>query len=120
MKNNPVVVFVADEKRSEKFMTATNFHVLPADTFRDALAHVIFSYPDSIVIDASKDVLRAEDTFFHLRTINHPPIIILSNVEERWDRQGKNPVIVLPTNSSPQDIEQAIQATLTGDMTAIY
>lgn len=120
MKNNPVIVFVADEKRSQAFTKESNFVTFGANTMRDALSQVIFSYPDAIVIDARDDMLRAEDTFFHLRTINHPPIIVLSNVEGRWDMRGGNPVVVMPENSSNYQIEELVQAVLAGDTTVIY
>ena len=120
MKNNPVVVFVADKDRSQAFNRDSNLVTFGSDTMRDALAQVIFSYPDVIVIDASQEMLRAEDTFFHLRTINHPPIIVLSDVTRRWDMHGGNPVIVLPENSSNLQIEETVRAVLAENSTVIY
>jgi hypothetical protein len=120
MKNHPVIVFVADDKRSQAFMKDSDLVTFGANTFRDALSQVIFSYPDVIVIDASQDMLRAEDTFFHLRTINHPPIIVLSDVTGRWDMQGGNSVIVMPEDSSDYQIAEMVRAVLAGDTTAIY
>ena len=110
MKKNPVVVFVADEKRSQEFMNNSNLVTFGADTMYKALAQVIFSYPDVVVIDASDDMLRAEDTFFHLRTINHPPIIMLSNLRQRWYTGGKNDVIVMSEYSATHEIEDAIRS----------
>ena len=120
MKSNPVIVFVADNDRSEAFMKDSNLVTFGVDTFRAALSQVIFSYPDVIVIDASDDMLRAEDTFFHLRTINHPPIIVLSNIPNRWDMKGGNPVIVMPEDTPDYQLDEMIRAVLTGDTTAIF
>lgn len=120
MKTNPVIVFVADNKRSEAFTRDSNLVTFGVDTFRAALSQVIFSYPDVIVIDASDDMLRAEDTFFHLRTINHPPIIVLSDIPNRWEMKSGNPVIVMPEGSPDYQLDEMIRAILTGDTTAIY
>ncbi|GAB5492897.1 MAG: hypothetical protein Phog2KO_31120 [Phototrophicaceae bacterium] len=119
MQNNPVVVFVTDDNRSQAFITATNLVTFGADTMRDALSQVIFSYPDVIVIDASQNMLRAEDTFFHLRTINHPPIIVLSNVVGRWEMHTGNSVIVMPEDSSDFQIEETIRAIMAGETPVI-
>ena len=120
MQNNPVVVFVTDDNRSQAFIEATNLVTFGANTMRDALSQVIFSYPDAIVINASKEMLRAEDTFFHLRTINHPPIIVLSNVVGRWEMNGGNSVTILPEGSSDMAIEETISAILAGETPVIY
>ena len=112
MKNNPVVVFVADEKRSQEFINNSELVTFGANNMHDALAQVIFSYPDAIVIDARDNMLRAEDTFFHLRTINHPPIIMLSNLRQRWDTSGKNEVIVMSEYSANSEIEASIRSLL--------
>lgn len=120
MQNNPVVVFVTDDNRSQAFMKATDLVTFGADNMRDALSQVIFSYPDVIVIDASQEMLRAEDTFFHLRTINHPPIIVLSNVVGRWEMHGGNPVIIMPEDSSDYQIEETIRAVLANETPVIY
>ena len=119
MQNNPVVVFVTDDNRSQAFITATSLVTFGADTMRDALSQVIFSYPDVIVIDASQNMLRAEDTFFHLRTINHPPIIVLSNVVGRWEMHTGNSVIVMPEDSSDFQIEETIRAIMAGETPVI-
>ena len=114
MKNNPVVVFVADEKRSQEFIDNTNIVTFGADNMHDALAQVIFSYPDVIVIDARDNMLRAEDTFFHLRSINHPPIVMLSNLRQRWDTSGENDVVVMSEYSATYEIEETIRSILSG------
>jgi len=112
MQNNPVVVFVADEKRSQEFINNSNLVTFGADNMHGALAQVLFSYPDVIVIDARDSMLRAEDTFFHLRSINHPPIIILSNLRQRWDTSGENDVIVMSEYSANGEIEEQIRSIL--------
>ncbi|MEM9952063.1 MAG: hypothetical protein AAF846_10705 [Chloroflexota bacterium] len=119
MKNQPVIVFVTDADRSQAFTTDTNLVVFGADNMRDALAQTIFSYPDVIVIDSASDMLRAEDTFFHLRTINHPPIIMLSNIVGRWEMQRGNPVVIMPEDSTDYQIEETVRAILAGNTKAI-
>jgi len=119
MKNQPVVVFVADADRSQAFAKDASVIVFGADNFRNALSQVIFSYPDVVVLDARDNVMRAEDTLFHLRTIEHPAIVILSDVPQRWDTVSKTPIIVLGVDSSHQAIEQAVLAVLAGDTTLI-
>jgi hypothetical protein len=110
MKQNPVIVFVSSKERAEEFMAVSNFEVFAAPTMRDALAQTLFSYPDAIVIDASYDMVVADDSYFHLRTIEHPPLIVLSDMSLRWERRGGGMVIILPETSSNDDICTAIQS----------
>ena len=77
MKHNPVVVYVGTKEQSEAFAKEQDMPVYGENTMLGALAQTIFSYPDAIVVDASENMLLAEDTFFHLRTIEHPPIVIM-------------------------------------------
>lgn len=113
MKHNPVVVYVGTKEQSEAFAKNNDVIVYGAATMRDALAQTVFSYPDAIVINASEDMLLAEDTFFHLRTIVHPPIVMLSNMPWRWETKRGDTVIVLQQDSDHETIAQTILDTLT-------
>ena len=110
MKQNPVIVFVSSKERAEEFKMASGFEVFAAPAMRDALAQTLFSYPDAIVIDSAYDMLVADDSYYHLRTIEHPPLIVLSDMSLRWERRGGGMVAILPENSSSDDIISAIHA----------
>ena len=110
MKQNPVIVFVSSQERAEEFKTVSGYEVFAAPTMRDALAQTLFSYPDAIVIDSAYDMLVADDSYFHLRTIEHPPLIVLSDMSLRWERRGGGQVVILPENTSDDEIADAIQA----------
>jgi hypothetical protein len=110
MKQNPVIVFVSSKERAEEFKMASGFEVFAAPAMRDALAQTIFSYPDAIIIDASYDMVVADDSYFHLRTIEHPPLIILSDMSLRWERRGGGVVVILPESSSDEDIANSIHS----------
>ena len=112
MKTNPVVVFVSNDEKSQATMTDNNMLVFRADTLRDALAQIVFSYPDVIVIDASDDMLRAEDVYFHLRSIQHPPVLILSDVPARWDTAQVDNARVLPQDSDMVSVIAEINSLL--------
>lgn len=117
MKHKPVVVYVADKAQSEAFEQETDIRSYGADTMRDALAQTIFTYPDAIVIDASDDMLRAENTYFHLRTIQHPPIVLLSNMPHRWDTENRGAeVVILPEASDYETIAETIKELLAEDL----
>jgi hypothetical protein len=108
MKQNPVIVFVSSKERAEEFKMASGFEVFAAPAMRDALAQTIFSYPDAIIIDAAYDMVVADDSYMHLRTIEHPPLIILSDMSLRWERRGGGVVVILPENSNDEDIVNSI------------
>ena len=110
MKQNPVIVFVSSKERAEEFKMVSGFQVFAAPTLRDALAQTIFSYPDAIIIDAAYDMVVADDSYYHLRTIEHPPLIVLSDASLRWERQGGSLVAILPENSSSEYITAAVEA----------
>lgn len=108
MKHNPVVVYVGTKEQSETFAKSNNMVVYSAATMRDALAQTIFSYPDAIVVNAFENMLLAEDTFFHLRTIEHPPIVMLSNMPWRWEIKSGNEVRVLRQDTEHEIVAQAV------------
>jgi DNA-binding NarL/FixJ family response regulator len=121
MKQEQIMLYVGTDKRHEMFAADENWVVFHAPTLRDALAQTIFSYPDVIVIDAGSDMLLAEDAFFHLRTIEHPPILLLSNMPNRWDmrRFTKNPVVVLSEDADHEAIRAALISMLQGDVATL-
>lgn len=95
MKNNPVIVYVGAASSRDALAQASGWNVLGATTFREALSQVIYSHPDLVILDAQHDMLVAEDTFFHLRTIQHPPILVLTNVPGRWETTGRHGRVAL-------------------------
>jgi len=112
------VMLVIGSGTLHKELATDGWVIFNAPTLRDALAQTIFSYPDVIVIDAGNDMLLAEDAFYHLRTIEHPPILLLSDMPNRWDmrRFTKNPVCVLPEDSTTNTILSALHSMLQGDV----
>lgn len=116
--NKPIIVFVGDDDRATDFMEASGMYVLGAPTLRIALAQTIFSYPDAIVIDGAADnMLLAEDAFFHLRSIEHPPMVVLSDAPGRWETEGKNPVIILPNATSNEVLTDTLRQVTQRDTT---
>lgn len=107
-QSKPVIVYVGNEADSTQFTHESGWVVFAASSLRDALAQTIFSYPDAIVIDAMHDMVLAEDTYYHLRTINHPPIIILSDMPLRWKMPKNEPVTVISPNISSYDLMATI------------
>ena len=115
--NKPIVVFVGNDDRATELMEASNTYVLGAPTLRDALAQTIFSMPDAIVIDATPENMKlAEDVFYHLRTIQHPNIVLLSNVPASWDTSRVNNVSILPNETTVEDLAMHLNQVLTGVM----
>lgn len=115
LKPNPILVYVGDASRAAAFMSASGWTVFTAPTTRDALAQTLFSYPDAIIIDAAHDMLRAEDTYFHLRTINHPSMVLLSNMPLRWELPEDNSVQVLAENTALVDVVDTLRHMLAGE-----
>ena len=107
-QSKPVIVYVGNEADSTQFKNESGWVVFSAPALRDALAQTIFSYPDAIVIDATHDMVVAEDTYYHLRTINHPPIIILSDMPLRWNMPKDVPVTVISPNTNSYDLMATI------------
>ena len=115
--NKPIIVFVGDDNRATEFMEASDGYVLGAPTLRDALAQTIFSMPDAIIIDAAPENMTvAEDVFFHLRTIQHPTIVLLSDVPGRWDTARVKNVSILPNDSAAADIATHLNLVLNGTL----
>jgi hypothetical protein len=113
--NKPVIVFVGDDNRATEFMETSGTYVLGAPTSRIALAQTVFSFPDAIIIDATPENMQlAEDVYFHLRTIKHPAIVLLSDVPALWDTQAVSNVTILPTSTSHEEVAKHMRLTLSG------
>ena len=107
--NKPITVFVGDDNRATDVMEIGGLYVYGAPTLRIALAQTIFSLPDAIVIDASEANLQlADETYAHLGTIQHPPLVVLSDEPNRWDTSNMNTVTILPANAAPSEIAAAV------------
>ncbi len=117
MTQQQIMLVIGTGKRQETLAEDGRWIVFHAPTLRDALAQTIFSHPNVIVIEAGSDMLLAEDAFYHLRTIEHPPILLLSDMPNRWDtRRFSNPVRVLPEAADAEAISHALDAMLHGDV----
>lgn len=119
-KKTQVLVYVGDDERSTNFMEASNTYVLGAPTLRIALAQIMFSNPDAVIIDAMpENMLLAEDTYFHMRTLRNIPVVILSDMLERWDTVGDYPVSIVPNDANPEEILIALGKKAEKDMAII-
>ena len=115
--NQPVIVFVGDDDRATEFMEASGTYVLGAPTSRIALAQTVFSFPNAIIIDATPENMQlAEDVYFHLRTIDHPTIIVLSDAPARWDTAAVSSVSILPSSTSHEDVAKHLRLALAGTL----
>jgi hypothetical protein len=113
--NKPIIVFVGDDDRATEFMEASGTYVLGAPTLRIALAQTVFSFPNAIIIDATPENIQlAEDVYFHLRTIQHPNIVVLTDTPQRWDTQSVNNVSILPGDTSHEELTRHLQLVLAG------
>lgn len=110
-KQNPVILYIGSEANSEAFIAPSNWIIYAANELMDALARSVFDYPDAIIIDAKDDMLLAQDAYFHLLTVDYPPIVILSDTVGRWNIDGDS-VHILPESSTDTDIAHAIHALL--------
>lgn len=113
----PILVFVGDDNRATEFMEASDTYVLGAPTLRIALAQTVFSFPDVIIIDASPENMQlAEDTFAHLRSIQHAAIVLLSDTPQQWDTARVDNVSIVANDISHEDLANHVQRVLAGEL----
>jgi len=119
-KKNPVIVYVGNDDRATDFMEASDTYVLGAPTLQIALAQIMFSNPDAIIIDATpENMLIAEDTYFHLRTLRNLPVVVLSDMPGRWDTTKHQEVSVLLNDASAEEIMAELQHSGTQELAEI-
>src|ERR1041385_8136899 len=83
-----VVVYVGDADTEQWLATSLQLYegyVYRADELLSVLGMVVSYMPDLVVLDARTAPTLARQVYYHLRTIDAEPILILDHDSEDWD-----------------------------------
>jgi hypothetical protein len=110
----PMFVFVGtDTRRAELELIAANrdWYIYEAqdDALYGTLAQVVAFFPDAVVIEDTGDLMLHE-TVMHLNSIHFEPLIILSDSPELWRTDAGARVAVLPRDTTPYEVLDAVRA----------
>lgn len=119
-KTHPIILVIGDGKtRRDLYTWASDYdwHIISSDEMMDALAQYMFYVPDIILIDDAADAVLADDVYFHLRSIDAQPVLVLSDLPGRWSIPAGASIQILPTCSDERAIVRAITQLVQGDLT---
>jgi DNA-binding response OmpR family regulator len=122
MKQTPTLIYVGDACHAGSLRAATSacgWHVLHSDQMLEALAMYVFYYPDLFVLDDTPGSTLAADVYYHLLTVETPPVLILSDepYKEAWRGISSSHVLVLPRDTAGADLLAAVRRLLLDDTT---
>src|SRR5215468_11094189 len=83
-----VVVYVGDADTEQCLATSLEPHegyVYRADELLSVLGMVVSYMPDLVVLDARTAPMLARQVYYHLRTIDAEPILILDHDSDDWE-----------------------------------
>jgi|GEM_PF-1422694 len=83
--------------------TSRGWNFLRPTALLEALALYVFCFPDLVVLDATVERDLAEAVFFHLRSIDAPALLVLTEatIPGPWDGLPSPTVTVIPPVAHP-------------------
>jgi len=95
---HPNILYVGDIERGRALYAAAGerdwYVYLPADMW-EALTMYTFYFPDVIVIDAAARYTLAQEVYFHLRSVNAQPMLILADDSDPDPWNASEPAVRL-------------------------
>lgn len=115
--SHPVIVYSGTLERAENLNAlaeARGWYVFSAASMLETLGQTVLFFPDVVILEDAPDASLAHDIFDHLRSIQHEPILILSDTPEKWDITDDALIQIMPRSSNLLDIADTILAMSAG------
>jgi hypothetical protein len=116
---HPVIVYSGTLERTASLNAlaeARGWYVFSASSMLETLGQTVMFFPDVVILEEAPDASLAHDIFEHLVSIQHEPMLILSDTPEHWDVASDALIQVLPRSSSILDIADTLLAMTAGYM----
>ncbi len=114
---HPVIVYSGTLERTESLNTlaeARGWYVFSASSMLETLGQTVMFFPDVVILEDAPDASLAHDIFDHLTSIQHEPMLILSDTPEDWEIASDSMIQVMPRSSSVLDIADTLLAITAG------
>lgn len=114
---HPVIVYSGTLERTGGLLAlaeARGWHVFSAASMLETLGQVVMFFPDIVILEDAPDASLAHDIFDHLMSIQHEPMLILSDTPENWSFAPNLLVQVMPRSSSTLEIAEAVLSITAG------
>ncbi len=100
------LLYVGDSAQGDQLQTSATsrgWNLLRPTELMEALALYVFCFPDLVVLDATVDCDLAEAVFFHLRSVDAPALLVLTEATTPgpWDGLPSPAVTVIPPTAHP-------------------
>lgn len=100
------LLYVGDSTRGEQLQTSATsrgWNCLRPTELLEALALYVFCFPDLVVLDATVERDLAAAVFFHLRSVDAPALLVLTEATTPgpWDGLPSPAVTVIPPTAHP-------------------
>ncbi len=109
---HPNVLYIGDYTRGQALQArAAGWHIYQPDDTLDALAMHVFYCPDIAVIDTVAKCHTGTEVYFHLRSAQARPLLILAREDHlrRWAVPDDSTVRVLPAALGDEQLIAAIE-----------
>lgn len=114
---HPVIVYSGTLERTgdlQALAEARGWYVFSATAMLETLGQVVMFFPDVVILEDAPDASLAHDIFDHLVSIQHEPILILSDTPEAWAFAADSMIQVMPRSSSTVAIAETLLAMTAG------
>jgi hypothetical protein len=100
------LLYVGDSARGEQLQTSATsrgWNLLRPTELLEALALYVFCFPDLVVLDATVERDLAEAVFFHLRSVEAPALLVLTETTTPgpWDGLPSPAVTIIQPTAHP-------------------
>ncbi|MFP4435722.1 MAG: hypothetical protein ACLFVO_00435 [Chloroflexaceae bacterium] len=103
------LLYVGDSDQGDQLQTSATsrgWNVLRPTELLEALALYVFCFPDLVVLDATVERDLAEAVFFHLRSVDAPALLVLTEATTPgpWDGLPSPAVTVIPPTAQADEL----------------
>jgi len=103
------LLYVGDSTQGEQLQTSATsrgWNFLRPTELLEALALYVFAFPDLVVLDATVERDLSEAVFFHLRSVDSPALLVLTEATTPgpWDGLQSPAVTVIPPTAHPDEL----------------
>ncbi len=109
IKEPLAILYVGNTGRGQALQATVEpygWHIYETSELLRALGMYIMGYPDVVIIEAVPGSSLAEEVYFHLRSVNAEPLLILADEarQEQWQGPVTPAIRVLPRTLNNEEL----------------
>lgn len=125
VKEPLAILYVGNTERGQALRATVEpygWHIYETTELLRALGMYIMGYPDVVIIEAVPGSSLAEEVYFHLRSVNAEPLLILADEarQEQWQGPATSTIRVLPRTLNNEELLAVIWELIESDKQDIF